>query len=279
MEPIRGANRYDILFYVEKGNSIRLIKEIKLSRFKKLKYFKDIEKEISILSKTKEKSIFSKINDLSELKFYFLIEGKHLFDKDEYFKDFFKKPIDKEEFKKKHEEILKSIENKKNKPKDFYPLEGIEFKGCYLLVTNKTDMAKINPFSSNLSYSHKIDKLGRYPKEIKEMCEEYNTYISESSILEMEELKKFMSLPKEDKSSLIENILNGIVGFKKNESAEKSYDYVKSKVRIEDVLENKISDIDDTKLLNTMMESAINKENYELCSVIRDRIKEIEEKK
>jgi hypothetical protein len=262
-----------LVFCVEKSNSMRLLKKATFNRIKKLKSFEEF-------SKTNNPLILDK-----NINIFFLIETKCLFDKDNYFKLFFEKSfLSDESFQQQHDEFLDSmnkkvIKNSKKHPKGFEKLGKMNiFKGCYLVFTKKSDITKITAKNSSNTISFKLNHNNKLPNEFKEMCEEYEKYMLYLSKKEKEEIEQFIKMEQNEQNNLINNIVEGLIKPFVNKQQEASTSQESSSLqntRAEDSISKKINKISDVGLLNSLMNVAVNEENYELAGNIRDRIKEL----
>lgn len=289
-------NPRDIVYYIEKNNNMKLIKEAEYNRIKNLKSFKEINNKYIQLKKTNSNSGLLKVKDIFELNFYFIIDAESLFDKDSYFKLFFeRKKVGSESLQEKHSKLLESMKLKqKNKlPKMFNNLiTSNKLNGCYLVATIKTDKTKLTITNSSNTLSVKLDYNKKLPYEFEEMCKEYDKYLTQSLEQEKLEIEKFFSMKKQEQDLLIGDIIQSL-SFSSNSlivpplkmlddlynilSIEKKSSGI-NKVKLEDLIKNDLGQINDVEFLNSMMNSAIEEENYELCSHIKERIKEIKKK-
>ena len=285
-------NPQDIIYYVEENNIMRLLKEITFKRAKKLNIFGDIEKKFKSMQKIKK---FENMK-ISNFHFYIVIEAKNLFDKDKNFKSFFEKNFDNmQQFQEEYDKLLNSIKFK-TKVKNLKKFKDLgktnKVTGCYLLLTSKTDKSKIKTRNSSNIISSKFNLLKRLPIEIKEMCSEYKKFIINSIIQEKKEINMFNKLKKEDREEFIKKIIQSLRTPIVNDdnmsqhSLYENFDFQTkekeinslNKIKLEDAIGKNLNEISDIELLNSIMQSAINKEDYEQCGRIRDRIKKIKKK-
>ena len=278
---------------------MKLIKEISFDRAKKISYFDEIREKFKQIKENKPASRVSQLKRLSQLKFYILIDFEDIFDKLDHFKRILdKEPFEFNNFQKEHEKFLsylESRERKKKLPAIFKKIGNTnEVKGCYFVASIKTDKDRISPSNSSTTLCIKLSYSKELPVEIGEMCEEFYKHRMEMLKKEREELNRMIGLSLDEQNRLLNNLLQNIQlplpgsfnpTFRLFEDLPSfqpfhlpTSDVINNKLRIEEAIENNLDEIADVKFLNSLMNSAIDQENYELCSRIRDRISKLEKK-
>ena len=110
------------------------------------------------------------------------------------------------------------------------------------------------------------------------MCSEYNEVKSELFEKEQEEFERFNKLSFEEQDIILQNILEnantGSVEFfytsESNDKNEPVSGY--TSVKMEDAFSQNIERITSIEFLKSLLEKALDKENYEFCAKIRDRL-------
>lgn len=277
---------------------MKLVKGIEFDRIKELNVYNSIKEKFGKVKKDKNSANKnSLVKNLKELKFYFVIDFEDIFDNPELFKNLFsRKPIDINNFKKENENFLEHIkENKKNKnyPNFFKKLGKYNnVNGCYVVGTTKNENVKVSTKNSSSTISIKFNPK-ELPQEFEDMCEEYSQHIGETLRKEQEEINKIIDITIEQQNRLMNNILKGIdfgsvnmfgssnpiFGFERKPNNLDNINVVNSKVKLEDVIENKLHEIYDIGFLENLLSSAERDEKFELCIKIRDRINVLKSKK
>jgi protein-arginine kinase activator protein McsA len=187
--------------------------------------------------------------------------------------------------KEKHKKFLKHIRKKNSQPA-FFKKIGLLYDvvGCYLVATTKKDKKKVSVYRSSNTISIKLD-MNRLPEEIENMCNEFEEYQLQKQQEEQIRRDEVFGISQDDREKIIENIVSGILFVKKpfqemypNYNLNDMYETMHTgSLNIEQVIENKLDDIYDVIFLEQVMDSAIEKENFELCAKIRDRISILKE--
>jgi len=167
MEQLNNKSK-NIIYCVERDSSMRLIKEISYKRARQLSEYEKAKSLFNEIKKNNPKSIIAKANNISNLKFYIVIDSKNLFDKNNYFKFFFEKDfLDAKKFQEEHKKFIENIKEKTTKEKKHLPKffkklgKTNEVKGCYLVITNKVSKPYITITNSlnTISVRFKYKKL------------------------------------------------------------------------------------------------------------------------
>lgn len=291
MGKINNKQEKDV-YCVESNDFIKIIQEVDYTDVKNISYFKTIKTQLEDLKTSKPKYLLSKVGHISNLRFYYVIDCKVLFDRQNYFKLFFDKKFkDMNDFKKEHKKYLDSLHKlKKTKkiPKIFDKLgETNELKGCYLIATINDNYLKIKTNNSSHTISIKL-ALDKLPPAIENICDKYYEYVEVDAKKEFDELKKFINMNQSEQDLLISDIvsnigttINNIMGdlvVEKNKNFIPD-NYLYNKIRIEDVfMKGDLKEYTDIEFLQSIMEVGMTSENYELCNKIQKRISELQKK-
>lgn len=270
---------------------MKLIKKITFRRAKSLPEFAVIQQKFSEIQTESEKEEgLARINSISKLNYFIVIEYINMADKIDYNKIFPNDDyiVDVEGLLNEQDRVIQHINKRRNNyPEVFYKLGLIhEVTGCYLIATRKSNMNNISTKNTKNTISVKI-KNNLIPKEISNMCNEYHDAKSEIIQKEQEEFHRFNRLSFEEQDIILQNILqnvnSGSVDFfyssepsssKKTEEPISGY----TSVKIEDVFSQNLERITSVEFLQTLLNKALDKENYEFCAKIRDRLSFLETK-
>jgi len=260
---------------------MKIIKKVSFRRAKSLleEYKLVQEKFFEIKSKGGKEGI-ARIDSISKLNYFIVLEYVNMAEKIDYSKifpndDFI---VDVEGLLNEQDKVIQHINKRKLYPKMFHKLGLIhEVTGCFLIATRKSDIKNLstkntkNTISIRMNYAH-------MPQEVEHMCDDYYKAKSELVNREQEEFKRFNKLSFEEQDIILYNILQnattGSVEFfyypaihNKTESLS-GY----SGVKIEEVFNQNLDRITSVEFLNSLLTKAIDKENYEFCAKIRDRL-------
>ena len=273
---------------------MRLIKKILLDRANEITQFKGIKSAFTKLKNNKNlaKVGICSVKDISKLQFYFVIEYTNIIqNKVDYNKIFpdsksgESTSINYTTLLNEQEKIKNYIENNQNNIPEYFKRIGItkEITGCYLIATIKkpTSIRNIDLNKKEHCLFYKFDDKNNLPKEFEQMCNDYVKKKHGEIQKEHDEYQKFISLNDGEKDITIYDFLHNIkfptTFLPDSHQIEGEFfiyhPTIQTGITIESVAENNIGKINDIKFLNTMMNLALEKENYELCAIIRDRIK------
>jgi hypothetical protein len=275
---------------------MKLIKKITFKRVMQLPQYKKV---LSIFDKFKEDTNIDKHNsikrtkDASKLNYFFVIEYENIFKKKFNFKNIFDKnskknnSIDLDKLIEEKEKIEKYIQEKKvNEPSCFKKLGLLnEVVGCYLVGTNKKSVNHIRDLDFKNRNNLILIKLDykNLPKEIDDLCTEFHKKTQDQLKKEKEEFEKFSKLNTEEQDKYINNILENITPppFLIIDNFNTDYSYFKSSgfTFYDGLSEKNIQNINNIEFLEALKLSAEEKEQYEFCAKIRDRLDEIKSKK
>lgn len=271
---------------------MKLVKKITFNRVMQLPQYKKV---LSTFDKLKEDSNIDKHNsikrtkDASKLNYFIVIEYENLFKEKFNLKNIFEKKdknniINFEKILEEEEKIKKYIAEKKTKePICFSKLGAInDVSGCYLVGTNKKNVNNIKDLDFKNKNNLILIKLDykNLPKEIDELCNQFYTNTQEQIKKQKEEFEKFSKMNIEEQDKYITNILDNInpssIVFIDNKNY---FNYKSSGFTFYDGFsENNIDKINDIQFLETLRINAEEKEQFEFCAKIRDRLKEIRSK-
>lgn len=261
---------------------MRIAKSISYEEAKGLRRFSLLRKKINkSIEKYPEGSI-SNLKDIKYLNYFLVIDCKDV--SDEFGFDN-KNNLGPFLFgsKEKNKKFIEHIKKKNSEPYYFKKIGLLyDISGCYIVATTKNVKKNITIYNSVNTVSCKLDTKD-LPIQIKDMCEEYDTYNIESEFKKSPYFFDIFNIPSEERDKIIENIVSSLIFT--NIPSQKKYPYYKEEsayepsgygsINIEDIIENKLGDIYDIPFLEQVLESSIKNENFELCSKIRDRINEL----
>lgn len=273
---------------------MKLIKKITFERVSQLPQLKKV---ISIFEKFKEDQNIDKHNsikrtkDASKLNYFFVLEYENIFKKKLNLKNFIEKESDKKEVininklieeKNKIEEQLKE---KKNKEPVFFSKLGHlnEVIGCFLIGTNKKSVNHVKDLdlkNKNNLITIKID-YKNLPKEFEDLCNKFYAKTQEQIKKEKEEFEKFAQMNIQEQDNFINELLNNInsPSILIIEDLNFNFDnrnFVNTGFTFYDGLSDQnIQKINNIEFLEALKSNAEEKEAFELCAKIRDRLKEL----
>lgn len=279
---------------------MRLVKKIKFKRAQQISQFKKIECSFNkIKSETSENpSNIRYHKDISTLNFYLVVEYVNLInEKIDYNRIFPENPlghnsiIDYNNLLEEQEKLKEHIDKNKDKGPDYFKKMGIlnEIVGCYFIATTKKNVRSIKKIDFNnkdISIVLRFDT-DTLPKEFKKLCEDYAKNKFTSLEKEDDDFQKFMNLNPEEQENILDNLLYNVqfppiimyddiseddVFY--NSDSSNTYS-LSTATTIEFAAENNLSKFTDIEFLKGMLTAAVEKENYELCAKIRDRLIEI----
>ena len=275
---------------------MKLIKKITFKRVMQLPQYKKV---LSIFDKFKEDTNIDKHNsikrtkDPSKLNYFFVIEYENIFKKKFNFKNIFDKnskknnSIDLDKLIEEKEKIEKYIQEKKvNEPSCFKKLGLLnEVVGCYLVGTNKKSVNHIRDLDFKNKNNLILIKLDykNLPKEIDDLCNEFHKKTQDQLKKEKEEFEKFSKLNAEEQDNFINNILDNInppsLITIDNLNVDYSFFSNSGFTFYDGLSEKNIQIINNIEFLEALKLNAEEKEQYEFCAKIRDRLDEIKTKK
>jgi hypothetical protein len=272
---------------------MKLIKKITFKRVMQLSQYKKV---LSIFDKFKEDPNIDKHNsikrtkDASKLNYFFVLEHENIFKNKLNLNNFIEKKSGKndviniEKLIDEKNKIEEYINNKKQKePSFFHKLGPInQVLGCYLIGTNKKNINHIKDLDLKNRNNLILIKLDfkNLPKEFEELCNDYFIKTQEKLKKEKEEFEKFSKMNENEQDDFINNILNNmnspsfliIDGFNLNLNNKLvSYGFT----FYDGLSEQNIQNINNIEFLEALKQNAEEKEQYEFCAKIRDRLNEI----
>lgn len=274
---------------------MRLIKKVKFSRVKEIVQFKKLDSTFNKLKIKDTESQIGNVKDLSRLNFYFIMEYINLIQEKINYKKIFPESVDGVQrpnlniLLEEQDKLKKYVDDKQSNSPEFFKKLGIlnEVVGCFLIATTKKNIRsiqKLDLLKKDQSIVIKLDKLN-LPKEFEQICSEFSKNQQKFIEKEHEEFEKFMKMSNEEKDTIIQDILHNIqfppilfMDIQNDENSEEQpfYEFMKNEphtaTTIETAAENSIDYINDKEFLNAMLTAALEKEKYELCAKIRDRL-------
>ena len=270
---------------------MKIINRITFRRAKSLsEEFKLIQEKFSEIKNNGGKEGVARIDSISELNYFIVIEYINMADKINYEKifpndDFI---VDIEGLLNEQDKVIQHINKRREGyPEIFHKLGLIhEVTGCFLIATRKTNINNVSTKNTKNTISIRMRNLF-LPKEINKMCNEYHDIKSDIIEKEQEDFNRFNKLSFEEHDIILLNILqnanSGSVDFfhsselNKNEDSEESVSGY-TNVKMDDIFIQNIERITSIDFLKSLLNKALNKENYEFCAKIRDRLTFLETK-
>jgi hypothetical protein len=265
---------------------MKIIKKITHRRAKALpeyEYIKDKFADIKSKGGQKTEGI-ERSQSLDKLNYFIVLEYFNMAEKIDYAKIFPTDDyvIDVEGLLNEQDKIIQLINKRKdNYPEMFYKLGFVnEVVGCFLIATRKSKMNHISTKNTKNTISIKIKDT--FPREIKEMCNDYYAIKSEASEREQEEFIRFNRLSFDERDIILQNILenaaeNSVAFFyppdnRKRNKSDLTQSGATGTVKLEEVFNQNIEKITSIEFLRSLLYKAEQKENYEFCAKIRDRL-------
>lgn len=273
---------------------MRLIKKVTFNRIKELPQFKKLENSFTKQRNKSNNSPINNIKDISRLSFYFILEYINIIrDKINYKKIFIDNKesnyteVDFNILMEEQDKLKKYIKDKNKNTPEYFKKLGIlnEVVGCFIVGTIKKNIKSIEKLdmgNKDNSVFIKLD-IKNLPKEFEQICIDFSKTKHNCIEQEHEEFEKFMKLSNDEQDNIIEDILHNIqypsiVFLDFAEEGEDTFinnfdlSGPLTATTIEHAAENSIDNIKDINFLNSMLTSALETENYELCIKIRDRL-------
>lgn len=276
---------------------MKLIKKITFKRITELPQHKKV---LRIFDKFKEDqnidlhNSIKRTKDASKLNYFFVLEYENILKTKFNFKKMFDKNFNHDnivnlsKILEEKEKVEKYLEEKKKKEPDFFSKIGFlnEVTGCYLIGTNKKSVNHIKELdlkNKNNLILIKFDYKD-LPKEFEILCNDFYLKTQEQLKKEREELENFSRLNSEEQDSFINNLLNNInspslmiiEGF--NLNYNDNYQKNSNFTFYDGFSEHNIQEINNIEFLEALKINAEEKEAFELCAKIRDRLKELKDK-
>lgn len=273
---------------------MKLIKKITYKRVQQLPQYKKI---LDTFEKFKEDPDIDRHNsikrtkDASKLNYFFVIEYENIIKKKINFNNF----ITKDQYNNNTINLNKLIEEKekienyiiekrKKEPNCFNKLGTLnQVNGVYLVAGNKKNLNNIKDLDLKYKNNIIVIKINykNLPKEIDEICNNFYIKTQERLKKEKEEFDKFSKMNSEEQNNYINAILNDInspqIKFIENLEIENEYYNSSGFTLYDGFSENNIKNINNTEFLNSLLNNALEKEQYELCAKIRDRLIELKD--
>lgn len=263
---------------------MKLVRKIKFKRAKEISIFKKIESNFLKVKdeNCKNPNSIKSAQDISKLHFYLVLEYINLIDeKIDYDKIFPDNPlgnntlIDFNNLVEEQEKLKSYIQKSQQKGPSYFKNIGIlnEVIGCYMLATPYKHLKKIK----NLDFKNKTNDsfiavkfdFKKLPGEFEKICIGYAKNKSSFLRKEKEEFQNFLNLSNEEQDSILDEMMENIQSPYLDFDTSKQ---VSSATTIQFAAENSINQIYNIDFLLSMLASAEESENYELCIKIRDRI-------
>lgn len=262
---------------------MKIIKKITFRRAKSLSdEFKLVQDKFLEIKNNGGKEGISRIDSLSKLNYFIVVEYINMADKINYEKIFPNDDfvVDIEGLLNEQDKVIQQINKRKSSYPEAFKKLGLihEVTGCFLIATRKTNMANLSTKNTKNTISVRINNKS-LPKEIFQMCNEYSDAKSELFEKQQEEFERFNKLSFEEQDIILQNILqNANAGsvefFYTSESGDGKNEPISgyTSVKMEDAFSQNIERITSIEFLNSLLNKALDKENYEFCAKIRDRL-------
>lgn len=273
---------------------MKLIKKITFKRIAELPQHKKVLKIFDKFKEDKNIDLHNSIKrtkDASKLNYFFVLEYENILKTKFNFKKMFDKNFNHDnivnlsKILEEKDKVEKYIEEKKKKEPAFFSKIGFpnEVTGCYLVGTNKKSINYIKDLdlkNKNNLILIKFDYKD-LPKEFEILCNEYYQKTQDQLKKERDEIEKFSKLNSEEQDLFINNLLNNInspslmiiEGF--NLNYNDNYSKNSNFTFYDGFSEHNIQQINNIQFLEALKINAEEKEAFELCAKIRDRLKEL----
>ena len=262
---------------------MRLFKKISYERFLSLEEKGLFLDSLNSISNEKKNRKISKVK-VEDFNFYIVLEYINVFDSIDYDKIFPQKGIfiDYQSLQKEQNNVIAKIKKrfeKKNNPEIFNRLGVTNFvKGCYLVGGNINEIPKRISRSSGSIVSVKLN-YNNLPKEIIDLCDEfYNKqllYITK----EQEEFEQFFKLTSKEQEKLMSNFFEQ---FSSNTNKKILFSYSginhsnnSASLTFDELFSQNLDFFVDKEFLNSILEKALQDENYEICAKIKKRLEKL----
>lgn len=268
---------------------MKIIKKITYRRAKALPEYELIKakfKEIKSNKNLLKTEGIERSDSLEKLNYFIVIEYINMADRIDYSKIFPNDgySMDVEGLLNEQDKIIQYINRRKQDyPEMFYKLGFVnEVVGCFLIATRKSNVNNISTKNTKNTISIKIKE--SFPREIKQMCHDYHTTRVAVSEREEEEFVRFSRLSFDEKDIILQNIIenastNSLIFYYPPDNRKrnlKNEDVMQSgntgTIKLEDVFNQNIEKITSVEFLASLLKKAEEKENYEFCAKIRDRL-------
>jgi protein-arginine kinase activator protein McsA len=263
---------------------MKIIKKITFRRAKSLSgEFKLVQDKFLEIKDNGGEEGISRIESLSKLNYFIVMEYINMADKINYEKifpndDFI---VDIEGLLNEQDKVIQHINKRKNVYPEIFRKLGLihEVTGCFLIATRKSSINNVSTKNTKNTISIRMKNVS-LPKEISQMCSEYSEAKSEIFKKEQEEFERFNKLSFEEQDIILQNILqnanSGSVEFfysssELNDKKEEPLSGYTS-VKMEDAFSQNIERITSVEFLKSLLNKALDTENYEFCAKIRDRL-------
>lgn len=270
---------------------MKIIKKITFRRAKALsEEFEIIQEKFLELKNKGGKEGIERIASISKLNFFIVIEYTNMADKINYEKifpndDFI---VDIEGLLNEQDKVIQHINKRKEDYPEIFHKLGIihEVTGCFIIATRKVNINNISTKNTKNTISVRINN-SFLPKEVFKMCDEYYDVKSEIIKKEEEEFNRFKKISFEEQDIILQNILqnanSGSVDFFYSSELDESKSKDESlsgytAVKLQDAFSQNIERVTSVDFLKSLLKKALNKENYEFCAKIRDRLTFLEMK-
>ena len=278
------------IFIVVNSNTMKLVRKITFRRVKEFPQFETISNKFNEMKKACRNGI-AKVDSLSDLNYYIVVEYSNVVDRISYERIFPKNGIvDYDALIAEQKKLCEHIIRRNcGYPKIFKLLGPVnEVTGCYLIATRKSNVETLTIKNNPNTISIKL-ALDFITKEIEFLCTSYRDNVIKPIDYERADFEKFIKISFEEQDAVLQSVLMNVQlypvivseGILTHQVVDKQQNHTEMEhantpIRIEDIASKNVSNITSVEFLNVLLQSSLSKENYELCAKIRDRILELE---
>lgn len=270
---------------------------IRKTTYKRVSQMPEHKKVVEIFEKFKEDpnidrhNSLKKTKDPSSLNYFFVIDFENIISKKINFNNFIEKNennrdvVNLDKLLEEKNRIEELMVGKRKKEPAFFGKLGFSnhVTGCYLIATNKKNMGYVKNMDIKNRNNLIVIRLNqkKLPKEIEEMCNQHYARTQDMLRKEQKEFEQFLKMSPYEQDDYIRKILNNInpappqmmiienLEFDNDSIIQTGFTF------FDGFSENNIQRINNIEFLETLLINALEKEQYEFCAKIRDRLIEI----
>jgi len=269
---------------------MKLVRKITFRRVKEFPQFEIISNKFKEKKELGSRNGVAKVDSLSELNYYVVIEYSNVADRISYERIFPKNGVvDYEMLILEQKKLCEHIIRRNCDYPEVFKLLGPvnEVTGCYLIATKKSNVELLTTKSTPNTISIKLPTKPM-PREIDIMCSLYRDEMKKPVSEERAEFEKFIKISFEEQDVVLQSVLlnvqlypvmvsEGAISLEEVDNQQNSTEMKQTNtpIRIEDIASKNVANITSIEFLNMLLRASESKENYELCAKIRDRIQEL----
>lgn len=260
---------------------MKIIKKITNRRAKALLEYSSIQEKFNEIKSNKKtiKEGVERSSSLEKLNFFIVLEYVNIAENINYSKIFPNGDyeINVEALLSEQSKVIQQINNRSlNYPEVFYKLGFTnEVVGCFLIGTRKQNLENVSTKNTKNTISVKIKN--NFPKEIKQMCNDY--HLTRADILQKQhkEFARFNKLSFEEDDIVLQTIMensgnNSFLFYYPEKSTSNNSNKMSAVIKLEEVLDQNIEKITSVDFLKSILNKAVIEEKYEFCARVRDRL-------